>query len=157
MLSAQTWVELPGNTDARPAFEFEMARMHDLIISSDIRDLPLADTDDDYNALLRIRLAQRLGAPVRLLESDDLLWAELELPAGRLQVGFSPQREVQPLYVTLIIGVMGAVIVILTSYFIVRRIASPLQETANAVEAFRGAESFAPLPEKGRANWSRWR
>ena len=149
VLSAQTWVELPGNTDARPAFEFEMARMHDLIISSDIRDLPLADTEDDYNALLRTRLAQRLGAPVRLLESDDLLWAELELPAGRLQVGFSPQREVQPLYVSLIIGVMGAVIVILTSYFIVRRIASPLQETANAVEAFRGAEGFAPLPERG--------
>ena len=150
VLSAQTWVELPDYTDARPAFELEMMRMHDLIISSDIRDLPLAGPDNDYYALLRTRLTQRLGAPVRLLESDDLLWAEMQLPAGELQVGFSPrQRDVQPLYVALIIGVMGAAIVIGTSYFIVRRIARPLEETANAVEAFRGAEGFSPLPEKG--------
>lgn len=149
VLSAQTWVELPDYTDARPAFEFEMMRMHDLIISSDIRDLPPADPDNDFYALLRTRLAERLGAPVRLLEGDGLLWAEMELPAGRLQVGFSPQRDVEPLYVALIIGVMGAVIVIGTSYFIVRRIARPLEETANAVEAFRGAEGFSTLPEKG--------
>lgn len=149
VLSAQTWVELPGNTDARPAFEFEMARMHDLIISSDIRDLPLADPDNDFYELLRTRLTERLGAPVRLLEGDDLLWADIQLPAARLQVGFSPQRDVDPLYVALIIGVLGAVIVIGTSYFIVRRIARPLEETATAVEAFRGAEGFAPLPEKG--------
>ena len=149
VLSAQTWVELPDYTDARPAFEFEMMRMHDLIISSDIRDLPAADPDNDYYALLRSKLTQRLGAPVRLLEGDDLLWAEMRLPAGDLQVGFSPQRDVQPLYVALIIGVMGAVIVIGTSYFIVRRIARPLEETATAVEAFRGAEGFARLPEKG--------
>ncbi len=149
VLSAQTWVELPDYTDARPAFEFEMMRMHDLIISADIRDLPAADPDNDFYALLRTKLTERLGAPVRLLEGDDLLWAEMQLPAGLLQVGFSPQREVEPLYVALIIGVMGAVIVIGTSYFIVRRIARPLEETANAVEAFRGAEGFATLPEKG--------
>ena len=149
VLSAQTWVELPDYTDARPAFEFEMMRMHDLVISSDIRDLPLADPDNDFYTLLRTRLTERLGAPVRLLEGDDLLWADMQLPAGRLQVGFSPQRDVEPLYVALIIGVMGAVIVIGTSYFIVRRIARPLEETANAVEAFRGAEGFSTLPEKG--------
>ena len=149
VLSAQTWVELPDYTDARPAFEFEMMRMHDLIISSDIRDLPLADPDNDFYALLRTRLTERLGAPVTLLEGDDLLWADMQLPGGRLQVGFSPQRDVEPLYVALIIGVLGAVIVIVTSYFIVRRIARPLEETANAVAAFRGAEGFAPLPEKG--------
>ena len=149
VLSAQTWVELPDYTDARPAFEFEMMRMHDLIISSDIRDLPLADPGNDFYALLRTSLAERLGAPVRLLEGDGLLWAEVELPAGHLQVGFSPQRDIEPLYVALIIGVMGAVIVIGTSYFIVRRIARPLEETANAVEAFRGAEGFSALPEKG--------
>ena len=149
VLSAQTWVELPDYTDARQAFAFEMMRMHDLIISDDIRDLPAADPENEFYALLRTKLMERSGGDVRLLEGDDLLWAELQLPAGRLQVGFSPQREVEPLYVALIIGVMGAVIVVGTSYLIVRRIARPLEETANAVEAFRGAEGFSPLPEKG--------
>ena len=150
VLSAQTWAELPDYTDARPAFELEMARMHDLVISSDLRDLPPAGADNAYHALLRTRISERLGAPVRLLEGDELLWAELPIPGGRLQIGFVPgQQDDQLPYVGLVIGIVGAVIVLVTSALVVRRIARPLAETAGAVEAFRGAEGFAPLPEKG--------
>ena len=49
-LSAQTWIELPEYT--RPAFELEMAQMHDLIISSDVRELPPAASDIAYFSLL---------------------------------------------------------------------------------------------------------
>lgn len=147
-LSAQTWIELPEYT--RPAFELEMAQMHDLIISSDVRELPPAASDIAYFSLLEERLVQRIGDPVRLLEGDGLLWAEIPMPGGPLQIGFSPQRrEVQPLYVGLLIVVMGAAIVFATSFFIVRGTAVPLADTANAVEAFRGAGGFSPLPEKG--------
>ncbi len=150
VLSAQTWVELPDYTDARPAFELEMARMHDLIISPDLRDLPPADTEDSYFALLRTSISERLGAPVRLLEGDGLLWADLPVPGARLQVGFVPGRQdVQPIYVGLAIGAIGAGIVFGATFFMVRRIAGPLVETANSVEAFRGAEGFSPLPERG--------
>ena len=150
VLSAQTWAELPDYTDARPAFELEMTRMHDLVISSDIRDLPTADEDNAYYALLRARISERLGAPVRLLEGDELLWAELPIPGGRLQIGISPgEQGVDLPYVGLTIGIVGAIIVFGTSFLVVRRIARPLAETAAAVEAFRGAEGFSPLPEKG--------
>ena len=149
-LAAQTWVELPDYTDARPAFELEMARMHDLIISSNIRDLPSADAGDAYNVLLAESIATRLGAPARLLAGDDLLWAEVPVPGGRLQIGFSPgQQDIQPIYVGLAIGIVGAGLVFGAAFVMVRRIARPLVETANAVEAFRGAEEFASLPERG--------
>ncbi len=150
VLSAQTWAELPDYTDARPAFELEMARMHDIVISPDLRNLSPAAADNDYYALLRARISERLGAPVRLLEGDELVWADLPIPGGRLQIGFSPgQQDEQLPYVGLIIGVVGAVIVLVTSSLVVRRIARPLAETAEAVEAFRGSEGFSPVPEKG--------
>lgn len=150
VLSAQTWVELPSYTDARPAFELEMARMHDLIISPDLRALPPADTADSYVAMLADNISARLGAPVRLLEGDGLLWADLPVPGGRLQIGFVPGRQdIQPIYVGLAIGAIGAGIVFGAAFFMVRRIAGPLVETANSVEAFRGAEGFSPLPERG--------
>lgn len=150
VLSAQTWVELPSYTDARPAFELEMARMHDLIISPDLRRLPPADTADSYVAMLADNISARLGAPVRLLEGDGLLWADLPVPGGRLQIGFVPGRQdIQPIYVGLAIGAIGAGIVFGAAFFMVRRIAGPLVETANSVEAFRGAEGFSPLPERG--------
>ena len=147
-LSAQTWIELPEYT--RPAFELEMAQMHDLIISSDVRPLPSVEKDISYFSLLEERLVERIGEPVRLLEGDGLLWAEIPMPGGPLQIGFSPQRrEVEPLYVGLLIVVMGSAIVFATSFLIVRGTASPLADTASAVEAFRGSGGFSPLPEKG--------
>lgn len=150
VLSAQTWVELPDYTDARPAFELEMARMHDVIISPDLRALPPADTTDGYLALLQANMSERLGVPVRLLEGDDLLWAELPMPGARLQVGFVPGRQdIQPIYVGVAIGAIGAGIVFGAAFFMVRRIAGPLVETAQSVQAFRGAEGFSPLPERG--------
>ena len=149
-LAAQTWVELPDYTDARPAFELEMARMHDLIISSNIRDLALADASDAYNLLLADGISTRLGAPARLLAGDDLLWAEVPVPGGMLQIGFAPgQQDIQPIYVGLAIGIVGASLVFGAAFVMVRRIARPLVETASAVEAFRGAEEFSSLPERG--------
>ena len=59
VLSAQTWVELPP--DARPYFELELAQSHDLIISSEVRSLPLADTAIGYLELLQSKLSERIG------------------------------------------------------------------------------------------------
>ena len=40
VLSAQMWVELPA--ERRPNFEFELLVNHDLIVSENIRKLPIA-------------------------------------------------------------------------------------------------------------------
>jgi two-component system osmolarity sensor histidine kinase EnvZ len=67
-----------------------------------------------------------------------------------LQIGFSPvRRDIQPLYVGIIIVVLGAGVVFFTSLIIVQRITRPLVQVAERAETFRGGENFEPLPEQG--------
>jgi len=148
VLSAQTWVELPP--EARPYFELELAQNHDLIVNSVPRTLPTASADQPYLSLLEEQLSRRLNAPVELLSADDLTWVEIPMGGFELQIGFSPERrDIQPLYGGIIIVVLGAGIVFLTSLSIVQRIARPLVQAAERVETFRGGENFDPLPEQG--------
>jgi len=129
VLSAQTWVELPP--EARPYFELELAQNHDLIVNSVPRTLPTASADQPYLSLLEEQLSRRLNAPVELLSADDLTWVEIPMGGFELQIGFSPERrDIQPLYGGIIIVVLGAGIVFLTSLSIVQRIARPLVQAA---------------------------
>jgi len=148
VLSAQTWVELPPN--ARPYFELELAQNHDLIISPQARALPPADLSMSYLDLLQAKLSERLGTDVRLMQGDDLIWANVPMGGYTMQIGLSPNRkDTQPLNVGFIIVVMGAAIVFGSSLLIVQRIARPLVRVAQLAETFRGGEQFTPLPESG--------
>jgi two-component system osmolarity sensor histidine kinase EnvZ len=148
VLTAQTWVELPP--DARPYFELELAENHDLIVSSTPRELGVATLEQPYLSLVQEHLSERLGEPVTLLEGDELIWLDVTMGGHHLQIGFSPgRRDIQPLYVGIIIFGLGAAIVFLTSLTIVQRITRPLVQAAERVESFRGGENFEPLPEQG--------
>ena len=148
VLSAQTWVELPPA--ARPYFELELAQNHDLIVGSEVRDLPASALQQPYLDLLEEKLAERLNTPVSLLEGDDLIWVNVPMGGQDLQIGFAPsRRDIQPLYVGIIIVLLGAAIVFATSLLIVQRVTRPLVEVAERAETFRGGENFEPLPERG--------
>ena len=148
VLAAKTWVEL--QPDARPYFEIELLEYHDLIVTPDVRELPLVSDANPFYDLLEEKLAERLGGPVELMEGDDLLWANVAVGSYGIQVGFSPQRrELEPMMVALVIIGLGSAIVFFASLVIVRRVAEPLVAASKAVEAFRGAEGFKPLPEDG--------
>ncbi len=148
VLSAQTWVELPP--EARPYFELELAQSHDLIISAEQQTLAPADLSQPYLSLLQEKLSQRLGIDVSLEEGSDLVWVDVPMGGYDLQIGFSPaRRDIQPLYVGIIIVVLGALVVFMTSLFIVQRITRPLVLVAERAETFRGGENFDPLPEQG--------
>ena len=148
VLSAQTWVELPPS--ARPYFELELAQNHDLIVISERRDLAVATLEQPYLSLVQDQLGERLGEPVTLLEGDELIWLDISMGSHQLQIGFSPsRRDIQPLYIGIIIFGLGAAIVFLTSLTIVQRITRPLVQAAERVESFRGGENFESLPEEG--------
>ncbi|MEZ5552049.1 MAG: ATP-binding protein [Pseudomonadales bacterium] len=148
VLSIQTWVELPPA--ARPYFELELAQNHDLIVSAQPRQLQPATLEQPYLSLLEESLSERLGEPVHLMEGDELVWVDIDMGGHDLQIGFSPgRRDIQPLYVGIIIFGLGAAIVFVTSLIIVQRITRPLVQAAERVESFRGGENFEPLPESG--------
>ncbi|MEQ8858568.1 MAG: ATP-binding protein [Pseudomonadales bacterium] len=148
VLSAQTWVELPP--EARPYFELELAQSHDLIISAEQQSLSPADLNQPYLSLLQEKLGERLGIDVSLEEGNQLVWVDVPMGGFDLQIGFSPaRRDIQPLYVGIIIVVLGALVVFMTSLFIVQRITRPLVQAADRAETFRGGENFEPLPEQG--------
>jgi len=103
-----------------------------------------------YLALLSDRLSDRLAQETPLLQGEELLWVDVPMGGFELQIGFSRERrEVQPLYVAIVIVGMGAAIVFFTSLFIVQRIARPLVKVAEQAEHFRGANEIEPLPETG--------
>jgi len=148
VLSAQTWVELPP--EARPYFELELAQSHDLIITGQQQTLAPADVDRFYLSLLQEKLSERLGIDVAMEQGNDLVWVDVPMGGFDLQIGFSPaRRDIQPLYVGIIIIVLGALVVFMTSLFIVSRITRPLVLAAERAETFRGGENFEPLPEQG--------
>ena len=148
VLSAQTWVELPP--EARPYFELELAQNHDLIVSAEIRDLAISKLEQPYLSLVGEKLSERLNTPIALLEGDELIWVNVSMGGYDIQIGFSPaRRDIQPLYVAIIIVGLGAGVVFGTSLFIVQRITRPLVETAERAETYRGGENFEPLPEQG--------
>jgi len=148
VLSAQTWVELPP--DARPYFELELAESHDLIITDDQVEEEVPVSGLRYADVLADQLAQRLGEPVELTRTEELMWARVPMGGRDIRIGFSEnRRSIETLYVAAIILIAGAAIVFFTSLFIVQRIARPLVRTANLAETFRGGEDFVPLPEEG--------
>ncbi len=148
VLSAQTWVELPPQ--ARPYFELELAQSHDLIISVAEQSLPPLTRYLPFTELLLNKLRQRLDMDVSIYDGDDLIWVDVPMADQNLQIGFSPdRRDVQLLYVAIVIAGLGAGIVFLTSLLIVRKIARPLVQVAKQAEAFRGLADIEPLPETG--------
>lgn len=150
VLSAKTWVEL--SPEARLYFALEMLQEHDLTILAEARELPTVPPGNGYYELLEAKLSERLGERVSLMQSDGLLWANVPMGGYLLQVGISPERrDVQPVTVLVVVVLTGALVVFGASVLIVRRVAGPLSDAVRAVESFRGAETFEPLPEEGPA------
>jgi two-component system osmolarity sensor histidine kinase EnvZ len=149
-LAVRTWRQLPP--DARLDFELELAERHDLIVSADERALAPVLEVPNHLRLLRNDLSSRLGVPVQLRYSDDLMWLDVPADVGgpALKLGFSANRRaIEPLSVAVVIVLVGAVIVFFGAFLIVQRVTRSLVRTAAAAVAFGGGRYFEPIPEEG--------
>lgn len=153
VLSAQTWAELPPET--RSDFEAELRRSHKLTI--DVVDAattpPLKRSAAPYILLLGNALNRRLGmqVPAGTLSSRSD-WYGFDIPmAGRtLRIGFSSSRlgEEAPM-AALIIFLIGALFILLTSALLVHRLTKPLARLADSVAQIGSGRFPPPLPEQG--------
>lgn len=154
VLSVQTWAELPPGT--RADFERELWQRHQLTLVAVDSKTPLSALQKSampYMKLLSSALEQRIGKPV-LSGSDERRegWYWFDIPmAGRLfRLGFSPARlHASAPLAALIALVIGALLALLTSTLLVRRLTRPLALLVKNAAKMGKGQFPAPLPETG--------
>ncbi|HEB96600.1 MAG TPA: HAMP domain-containing protein [Sedimenticola thiotaurini] len=154
VLSAQTWAELPPAT--RPDFEEELRRSHQLDLTAVGKTgqlTPDTSVTTPYLRLLERALERRLGFAV----SGGTLagrpgWHGFDIPmAGRiLRIGISDDRLRQsaPAAIVLIL-VAGGLLILITSFLLVRRLTRPLARLAASMERLGSGHFPPPLPVQG--------
>jgi len=152
LLAAQTWVELPPET--RPDFERELLENYDLKLTVAEDVLPHTDQLLPYLRNLEASLTRRLGKPVpiRAGPPDTTKWFCVDIPmAGRtLRISFPHSRiGARPPLAALLVAGAGALVILLTSLLLVRRLTQPLERLAGAAARIGRGEAHTPLPETG--------
>lgn len=152
-LSAKVWVELPPWT--RADYGRELERHHGLRVGGPDLVLRHTPTRRAYLDFLEAALSRRFGTDLHVHDDPDQPdWYWVSLPVGGrdVRVGFRRNRlqdQVPAAMVLVVIG--GAVLVLLTSLLLVRRVTLPLSRLSAAVRSLGRGEPFRPLPQSGPA------
>ena len=151
VLGTQIWVELPPGT--RPDFEREMMTRHNLFIGTAGEGLSTHDSSHIYVHYLEDALLDRTGQMLSVLMDDKMPewgWVDIVMGGRTMRVGFTEDRLITQIPQTLIMMVlMGTLIAVMTSLFMVRRITRPLAILADATTRIGLGKSGEPLEETG--------
>lgn len=152
MLAAQTWVELPPAT--RPDFERELLEGYDLKLELADTSLPFSDNLLPYLRFLEEALTRRVGeaVPIRSGPPDTAKWFCVDIPMGGriIRISFPHARiGARPPMAALLVTAAGALVILLTSLFLVRRLIHPLDRLSRATRRIGRGAPFTPLPESG--------
>jgi len=151
ILSARTWVERPPAS--RPFLEEELMSEYSLKVSLAEEPWPCSRAPLPYLLLLEDALQKRLGTPVPIRKGDQPSpWFCADIPMGGqfIRVSFPWSRiGAQPPLALILIITVGAVVILLTSLLLVRRITQPLARLSEATLHIGHGEILAPLPETG--------
>jgi len=152
MLAAQTWVELPPET--RPDFERELLEGYDLKLELADTSLPFSENLLPYLRFLEEALTRRTGEPVPIRSGapDTAKWFCVDIPMGGriLRISFPHARiGARPPIASLLVVAAGALVILLTSLLLVRRLIRPLDRLSRATRRIGRGATFTPLPETG--------
>jgi len=151
VLSSQTWVEL--SADARPRFEEELKGYHNLLITTKPKELIPFDHNRPFSNFLKKSLEKRLEQPINLYHettSEKMVWAKIPISNYVIQIGF-PYNHIgaNPPKVIFILLVAAAILIFLTSSFLVRRLIKPLENLSQASLQMGHGKQVAPIEETG--------
>lgn len=153
VLSAQTWAELPPGT--RPDFERVLSQKHQIsLVPVEKTDLIPLDTGYlPYIRLIKISLEKRLDRTITVgtvAGQDGWYWFDIPIARHLLRIGFPDSRLAQqtPL-ATLIIFVIGAIFILITSMLLVSRLIKPLARLAEKADEIGTGQFPSPMPEHG--------
>ncbi|NOQ79841.1 MAG: HAMP domain-containing protein, partial [Gammaproteobacteria bacterium] len=151
VLSSQTWVEL--SSDARPRFEDELTIYHDMLITSEPKGLIAFEQNHLFAHFLQQALEERLEQSIKLYQditSEHLVWVEIPISSHLIHIGF-PYNHIgaDPPKVIFLLLLGAAVLIFLTSSFLVRRLTQPLEKLSQAAVQMGRGTQVAPLQETG--------
>ncbi len=151
VLSAQTWVELPP--DARRDFRDELAKSHGLSLIESREPLPNSGQHLPYLQLLEEALGKRSGRPIQVKvtqQEERWYWAEISAGGQSVRIGFPQQRiGPQPLLAFALVLGFGALLTLITTLLLVRRLTLPLRRLTQAATRVGSGAPPEPLPETG--------
>jgi two-component system osmolarity sensor histidine kinase EnvZ len=151
ILSARTWIERPPA--ARPFLEEELMSEYELKVSLAKEPLPCSNTPLPYIIFLEDALEKRVGTQVAVRKGEQPApWFCADIPMGGqlIRVSFPWSRiGAQPPFALILIIAVGAVVILLTSLLLVRRITRPLARLSEATSHIGHGEILEPLPETG--------
>jgi two-component system osmolarity sensor histidine kinase EnvZ len=157
--AARTWPGSAASADERARAQAQLAQYQHLHVQQPVQPTHAATHWLPYFHLLEASLAQHVGRPVALTQSqgaDGQRWYWADLPgadanaATTVRVGFAAERvAVQPsLALILVLGV-GAVVTLITAALMARWLIAPLARLAAATQPIGQGRRPAQLPETG--------
>lgn len=151
VLSAQTWVEL--SPEARSRFSVELKNYHHILITENKKKLIPAPHRHPFLHFLKEALEKRLKQTVILSEdkqNNKNIWLDISIADNIIRIGFPYQHIApNPPMVIFLLLIGAAVVIFLTSSFLVRRLIKPLENLSKAALQMGTGSKVAPLDESG--------
>jgi len=157
VLTAQTYVDLPE--DSKKAFARRLKYQDHLILGRGNEHLDKSGAIPLYYRVVARQVSEQIGSPVRVVKQADRserYWLEMTLEGQHIRLGVINKRRPEGLIPKVAIMIMGAIalIAILASLYLMKKITRPLEKMAVAAKTIGRGQKPEPLEESGLQEFS---
>ena len=150
ILAAKTWHEATPQEYA--GLRQQLLQDHGLVVAAKSPELPILKIDYPYFLFLREALTRRSGQEINILRNPggQRLWVDIPVATEIVRLGIERERiSASPPLVLILVLSGGALLALLTSFALVRRVVGPLERLSAAVHEVGQGGSPPPLAEDG--------
>jgi two-component system osmolarity sensor histidine kinase EnvZ len=150
ILAAKTWHEAIPKEYA--GLRQQLLQDHGLVVAAKTPELPILKIDYPYFLFLREALTRRTGQEINILRNPggQRLWVDIPVATKVVRLGIERERiSASPPLVLILVVSGGALLALLTSFALVRRVVGPLERLSAAVREVGQGGSPPPLAEDG--------